>query len=143
MLIERILIWLRDGCVHIHIMYPSTCKGKENTSPILHASASFTHGPGDDTEVVVIKREVKKRRKFRLDPEELLLFSDPLDGTSSDDQSFDEEDMCGSDSDVETISLGFRSSDQMQSSINQSVVCLILSDYLVQEHLHVTCNPGW
>ena len=34
-----------------------------------------------------------------------IMLSDPLDSPSSDAKSFDEEDMYGSDSDVETVSL--------------------------------------
>jgi hypothetical protein len=52
-----------------------------------------------------------------------LMLSDPLDSPSSDARSFDEDDMYGSDSDVETISLRpFRA----QPAINagDSLVCL-------------------
>jgi hypothetical protein len=44
------------------------------------------------------------------------MFSDPLDSTSSDEQSFDEDDMFGSDSDVETISLTSGSKEVSQTS---------------------------
>jgi hypothetical protein len=52
-----------------------------------------------------------------------LMLSDPLDSPSSDARSFDEDDMYGSDSDVETISLRpFR----VQPALNagDSLVCL-------------------
>jgi hypothetical protein len=56
------------------------------------------------------------------------MFSDPLDSSSSDDQSFDEDDMYGSDSGVETISLGPESKDEIQS-LNQDLV----STHLVKQ----------
>ena len=42
------------------------------------------------------------------------IFSDPLDSTSSDEMSFDEEDMYGSDPNIETISLGAGSNQKSQ-----------------------------
>lgn len=112
-------------------MYPSTSKGKEasSTTPIAHASVSLTQEPGDDAERSGIIRKLQKRRKRRHDPSDLLLFSDPLDGTSSDEQSFDEEDMIGSDSDAETISLGIKSNDKKQT-LDEQVVCIIILAWL-------------
>ncbi|KAI9431756.1 hypothetical protein H4582DRAFT_2062363 [Lactarius indigo] len=53
------------------------------------------------------------------------MFSDPVDDSPSDTQSFDEDDMYGSDGDVETISLKplleHVSEEQETSSINQCV----------------------
>ena len=51
------------------------------------------------------------------------MFSDPLDGTSSNDMSCDEVDMYGSDPDVETISLGAGSNDNVQC-LDEEVVCV-------------------
>ena len=116
-------------------MHSSTSKDKEPlTTSTAQALVSLKQEPGDAAEGTVIKRKTQRRRKRRHDPSELLLFSDPLDGTSSDEQSFDEEDMFGSDSDAETISLGFRSKDQKQLFDDQ-VVCIIISGHLVQECL--------
>ncbi|KAN0133107.1 hypothetical protein V8E53_009137 [Lactarius tabidus] len=93
-------------------MHNSTSKGKQAST--MHTSVPPNQEPSDAHDITLIRHKVNKRQQRRPDPSELLLFSDPLDGTSSDEQSFDEEDMCGSDSDVETISLGFRSNDQVQ-----------------------------
>jgi hypothetical protein len=101
-------------------MHPST--SKDNHTTTTHTSVSFQPGPSDLDVATVLKHIGKKHRKHRQDPRELLLFCDPLDGTSSDEQSFDEDDMCCSDPDVETISLGFRSKDQKQP-LNVPVVC--------------------
>lgn len=110
-------------------MHQSTSKDDQTTTA--QTSVSFEQRPSGATEVTVFKR-VNKRRKFHQDPEELLLFSDPLDGSSSDEQSFDEDDMCGSDSDVETISLGFRSNVQTRQ-MDAPVVCSMKSPVLVRE----------
>ena len=109
--------------VHIHtIMHHSTSKGKEaSTTPIAHVSGSLTQDPGNAAKVTVIKHKMQKHQKCCHDPSDLLLFSDPLDDTSSDEQSFDEEDMLGSDSDAETISLAFTSNNQRQSFDEQVV----------------------
>ncbi|KAN0138606.1 hypothetical protein V8E53_003594 [Lactarius tabidus] len=93
-------------------MHNSTSKGKQAST--MHTSVPPNQEPSDAHDITLIRCKVNKHQQRRPDPSELLLFSDPLDGTSSDEQSFDEEDMCGSDSDVETISLGFRSNDQVQ-----------------------------
>ena len=115
-------------------MHSSTPKGTDaSTNAIAHASVSFKQEPGGAAEVTVMKRKTQKRRKRRHDSSDLLLFSDPLDGTSSDEQSFDEADMFGSDSDAETISLGFKSNDQ-KNLFDEQVVCIIISSPLVQEH---------
>jgi hypothetical protein len=51
------------------------------------------------------------------------MFFDPLDSSSSDTQSFDEDDMFGSDSGVETISLKPESEEQA-SPTNEYTVCI-------------------
>ena len=106
-------------------MHPSTSKGKEaSTTAIAPASITFKQEPSDATEITVIKRKPQKRRKRHHHPSNLLLFSDPLDGTSSDEQSFSEEDMVGSDSDAETISLGFKSNPKKQLFDDQVVAMM-------------------
>jgi hypothetical protein len=112
-------------------MHPST--SKDNHTTTAHTSVSFQPRPSDLDAATVLKRVGNKHQKRRQDPRELLLFSDPLDGTSSDEQSFDEDDMCGSDPDVETISLGFRSKDQKQP-LNVPVVRHMRLAVLVQDH---------
>ena len=52
-----------------------------------------------------------------------IMFSDPLDDHSSDEWSFDEVDMYGSDSDVETISLWASPIQEIHTSDNE-VVCM-------------------
>jgi hypothetical protein len=49
-----------------------------------------------------------------------IMLSEPLDSSSSDAKSFDEEDMYGSDSDIETISLP-SGSYQIQDSLDHPV----------------------
>ena len=51
------------------------------------------------------------------------MFSDPLDGTFSNDMSFDEVDIYGSDPDVETISLRAGFNDNVQC-LDEVVVCV-------------------
>jgi hypothetical protein len=132
---------LRYGYVPI-IMHPSTSKAKEaSTTPIAYASVSLNQEPGDAAQVTVMKRKPQKHQKRRHDPSDLLLFSDPLDGTSSDEQSFNEEDMFGSDSDAETISLGFKSNDKKQSFDDQ-VVCIIIYFRLPGPRT-LTLDTGW
>ena len=105
-------------------MEPLTSEGK------VVSNNSITEDPGGGAEPSVIKPKMQTRRKRHHDPGNLLLFSDPLDGTSSDEHSFDEEDMFGSDSDAETISLGVRSNEKKQS-FDEQVVCIILSVHVV------------
>ena len=66
----------------------------------------------------------KAHRKFSSDGVQISMFSDLLDNTSSDEMSFDEEDMYGSDPDVETISLGSGSNQVVRSS-EEDVVCFL------------------
>jgi hypothetical protein len=54
------------------------------------------------------------------------MFSDPVDGSSSDTQSFDEDDMYGSDSGVETISLAPLSNTQAKTT-GEHMVCGLCS----------------
>jgi hypothetical protein len=135
MLDLRIVIYMALIRSHPHhIMHNSTSKGKQAST--MHTSVPPNQEPSDAHDITLIRRKVNKHQQRRPDPSELLLFSDPLDGTSSDEQSFDEEDMCGSDSDVETISLGFRSNDQVQP-IDMQVVCIVLLGIMVTYCFHV------
>src|ERR1700761_501620 len=67
--------------------------------------------------------KVKEHHKFRRCGDLHSMFSEPLDSTSSDEMSFDEEDMYGSDPDVETISLVSASNDKELCS-DEDVVCV-------------------
>jgi hypothetical protein len=123
-------------------MHSSTSKGKEaSTIPIAHTSVSVTQEPGEAADGTVIMRKMQIPRKRRHEPSDLLLFSDPLDGTSSDEQSFDEEDMIGSDSDAETVSLGIRS-DEKKHSFEEQAVCSITSAWLPASRA-LTLDTGW
>ena len=105
-------------------MEPLTSEGK------VISNSSITEDPSSGAELSVIKPKMQMCQKHHHNPGDLLLFSDPLDGTSSDEHSFDEEDMFGSDSDAETISLGVRSNEKKQS-FDEQVVCIILSVHVV------------
>ena len=105
-------------------MEPLTSEGK------VVSNNSITEDPSGGTESSVLKPKMQTRWKCHHNPGDLLLFSDTLDGTSSDEHSFDEEDMFGSDSDAETISLGVRSNEKKQS-FDEQVVCIILSVHVV------------
>ena len=63
----------------------------------------------------------KSMRNLRSGSTSMTMLSDALDNTSSDEMSFDEEDMYGSDPDVETITLASGSNQQMQSPNDQVV----------------------
>jgi hypothetical protein len=64
----------------------------------------------------------KARRDVRNPP---TMLCDPLDSSSSDTQSFDEDDMYGSDSGVETISLKPSSKEQARSA-DEHMVCNLI-----------------
>jgi hypothetical protein len=53
------------------------------------------------------------------------MLCDPLDSSSSDTQSFDEDDMYGSDSGMETISLKPSSKEQARSA-DEHMVCNLI-----------------
>ena len=97
---------------------------EDSTTPILRASHSLTEGFDDDIDATVIIPKRQKPWKHRHKPGNLHLFSDPLDGTSSDEQSFDEEDMFGSDSDAETVSLVAKMNKKKQP-FDEQRVCII------------------
>ena len=81
-------------------MEPLTSEGK------VVSNSSITDDPSSGAELSVIKPKMQMCQKHHHNPGDLLLFSDPLDGTSSDEHSFDEEDMFGSDSDAEISESG-------------------------------------
>ena len=68
-------------------------------------------------------QKLKEHQKIHKRGDPPSMFTDPLDSSSSDDMSFDEEDMYGSDPDVESISLGAGSNDNMQC-LDEEVVCV-------------------
>lgn len=76
----------------------------------LHISTTPTHvSPGSSAQAHQVddgvhdrKPKQKVNRKTCTSP---IMLSDPLESPSSDEKSFDEDDMYGSDSGVETISL--------------------------------------
>ena len=105
-------------------MEPLTSEGK------VVSNSSITEDPSGGAELSVIKPKMQTHQKRHHDPGDLLLFSDPFDGTSSDEHSFDKEDMFGSDSDAETISLGVRSNEKKQS-FDEQALCIILSVHVV------------
>ena len=69
------------------------------------------------------KHDLKAWRSVRTSA---IPFSDPLESTSSDSKSFDEDDMFGSDSDVETISLK-PSLEGCEQSSNEHLVCTFIN----------------
>ena len=74
-----------------------------------------------------------------------IMLSDPLDSPSSDVKSFDEEDMYGSDPDVETISL--KQPGQVQSSASDDALAcpalLPVFQFLTYDiGFGVTCTSG-
>ena len=71
---QPILIWLR----YLHMcttMEPLTSEGK------VVSNSSITEDPGGGAKLSVIKPKMQMRWKRHHDPGDLLLFSDPLDGT--------------------------------------------------------------
>ena len=73
------------------------------------------------TAKAAVQKRKRTSRKISFNPD--VMFSEPLDSPSSDAKSFNEDDMYGSDSDVETYSLGYGSEEAIQSS-NQGMVCM-------------------
>jgi hypothetical protein len=75
-------------------------KHKRSNTPI---QPSTTQGDWSDS--VPSQQQPKKDRDGRTVRPSPIMLSNPLDSPSSDAKSFDEDDMYGSDSDIETISL--------------------------------------
>jgi hypothetical protein len=87
----------------------SSASSTLNTS-VKHTIQTSHHG------IISAPARKQKQRSPRTFRHTKVMFSDPLDSTSSDEQSFDEDDMFGSDSDVETISLTSGSKEVSQTS---------------------------
>ena len=68
-----------------------------------------------------------------------LMLSDPLDSSSSDTMSFDEEDMFGSDSDIEIISLPSGSQDEVENA-QDNMVCTYV-DCMERHHFISVSGP--
>ncbi len=79
------------------------------------------------------RKHKQKSRKNDCNPPDML--SDPLDGSSSDAQSFDEDDMYGSDSGVETISLKPDSNNEARET-KDMMVC-VWTIIFIQDILHL------
>ena len=114
-----------SGDTHIDycIMYPSTFKGKEPANPKVTNTTASLRSPGGVDDRSAMMRKIRRRRQRHDNPSDLVLFSDSLDGTSSDEQSFDDDDMFGSDSDAQTISLPLKPSSD-KNSCDEQVVCI-------------------
>ena len=84
-----------------------TSDSSKVTQPLTHTSD--THIPAnnmqDEDRTLPINNHTQPRPLREAAYHSPLMLSDPLDSPTSDTKSFDEEDMYGSDSDVETISL--------------------------------------
>ena len=114
-----------SGDTHIHycIMYPSTFKGKEPANPKVTNMTASLRSPGGADNRSTMMCKIHRHRQRRDNPSDLVLFSDSLDGTSSDEQSFDDDDMFGSDSDAQTISLPLKPNSD-KNSCDEQVVCI-------------------
>ena len=108
---------------HIMQSFKGEAVSPVSNSLIGSSSMSITqaHSPAPRGSTQVEK--VKEHHKFRRCGDLHSMFSEPLDSTSSDEMSFDEEDMYGSDPDVETISLVSASNDKELCS-DEDVVCV-------------------
>jgi hypothetical protein len=118
-----IYLWHTDIGHHIHIMQSHT-SDNEYTASVLHTSPTHgstpvTQGYQSADKAPDQKRKQKGQRSVRNSP---IMFSDPINDSSSDTQSFDEDDMYGSDSGVETISLAPPSNAQ-DGMTNEHIVC--------------------
>lgn len=84
---------------------PSHMSRKMHTSSVSHTLS--THAFNADAPKITNKGVNRKRRRAhrRNIKTSTILFYNAVDGSASDTKSFDEDDMYGSDSDVETISL--------------------------------------
>lgn len=104
-------------------MNSHTSKGKGSSST---SDTSVSHSPVTAKEVHQIptsvpdQKHVWKSRRHVHTPR--IMFLDPSDDPLSDAESFDKDDMYGSDSGVETISLRSGSKEQDQQ-LNECMVC--------------------
>src|ERR1700761_4607919 len=104
-----------------HTMLSHTSEG---TQSISHSSETFAHAgamPDDNNDDQTITQPQPRpvRQRAHYSP---IMLSDPLDSPSSDAQSFDEEDMYGSDPDVETVGLK-QPCQGLSSASNESLAC--------------------
>ena len=96
----------------------------EVTQPASHSSETYTHAGNMqdedmDDQVIIQGQPWLGRQRVYHSP---IMLSDPLDSPSSDAKSFDEEDMYGSDSDVETVSLK-QPGQGLSSTSHELLVC--------------------
>ena len=66
----------------------------------------------------------RKRAVHKNNNDSLFMFSDPVDSSSSDTESFDVDDMYGSDPDVQTISMKHLTIEEPMSSDENNVCTL-------------------
>ena len=104
-------------------MYPSTFKGKEPANSKVTRTTASLQNPGGADDHSAMMRKIRRCRQRRDNSSDLVLFSDSLDGTSSDEQSFDDDDMFGSDSDAQTISLPLKPNSD-KNSCDKQIVCI-------------------
>ena len=108
--------------ITLDIMQSHTSKGKTILSTshtsVKHTSATIKPDNLGASRAPNRKGRRTPRRKVR-SPQ--AMFPDPLDSPSSDTKSFDEDDMYGSDSGVETISLASGSKEKVQSPDDDKV----------------------
>jgi len=90
---------------HIMQSFKGEAVSPVSNSLIGSSSMSITQAHSSTPRGSTQVEKVKEHHKFRRCGDLHSMFSEPLDSTSSDEMSFDEEDMYGSDPDVETISL--------------------------------------
>ena len=76
----------------------------------------------------------RKRAVHKNYHDSLLMFSDPVDDSSSDTKSFDVDDMYGSDPDVETISMKPLTTEEPTSS-DENNVCTLWLNITYVSHL--------
>ena len=119
------IVVIRVAYTHIDccIMYPSTFKGKEPANSKVTRTTASLQNPGGADDHSAMMRKIRRCRQRRDNSSDLVLFSDSLDGTSSDEQSFDDDDMFGSDSDAQTISLPLKPNSD-KNSCDKQIVCI-------------------
>src|SRR3984885_10279719 len=103
-------------------MQSHTSEGNSASStPDTSVKQTVKHESHRSTAKAAVQKRKRTSHKISFNPD--VMFSEPLDSPSSDAKSFNEDDMYGSDSDVETYSLGYGSEEDIQSS-NQDMVCI-------------------
>lgn len=120
-------VYLRhcNASITQHIMQSHSSKVKHSSSTsrssdtILQDHKAPNNAPDQ-------KHRQKARRDVRNPP---TMFSDPLDSSSSDTRSFDDDDMYGSDSGVETISLKHDLKEKARDN-KETMVCTCPTMYI-------------